>query len=94
MDNVRTNIDILEDLLYFVKEFAQYSGRKNTACHCHPEYIECCPTCFYTFGDHSPDYDENHKPDCRLAKLISETEAFIVVEKELEASSDKIDELI
>ena len=42
----RTTVQMMADLLQFAVEAdAEWSGRVNTECHCHPVYAHCCPSC-------------------------------------------------
>jgi hypothetical protein len=79
----RTTLDIMRDLLRFTEEY-EWSGRENTACHCHPEYTSACPECHVIEGEHGKDRYRTHSPDCRLHALIKETDAFIRVEESLQ----------
>lgn len=77
-DEPRTTVDIMRDLLGFVEEHewvevTHYCGR---GCHCVRGSGEECPTC----EGEKP----HHKPDCRRAAIIRETEAFIAAEEQLE----------
>lgn len=62
----------------------QWSGRTNTACHCHPEYTPSCEQCDaqeYASGE--------HMPDCSRMKLIEEVRAYLRAENDLaEARGD------
>lgn len=84
---VRTNIHIIADLLRFVVK-TEWSGQRNTACHCHPEYSDCCPECnnfkYVPFKFNSQQSEnEVHQDSCALAALIKESRAVIDAENEL-----------
>lgn len=88
MEEVRTNIHIISDLLKYVVD-AEWSGtRPAPGCHCHPEYRACCPECKnfeHVFLNYKIDqsHDRNHKEDCKLYSLIKEVRAVIEVENEI-----------
>jgi hypothetical protein len=75
-EDPRTHIDMMTDLLQQVVD-GQWRGRKNTACHCHPEYVSCCPEC-----DVVEDVGE-HEATCSLRRLIEEVRAFLRAEAEI-----------
>ena len=79
--NVRSNAAIIADLLRVVVD-AEWSGRQNVACHCHPEYEDACPSCEALKYERGRE-DEKHAPDCALAALIEESRAFLRIENEL-----------
>ena len=57
------------ELLEYVVD-QQWAGQHNTACSCHPEYVECCPSC-------SALQDTGvHKDDCALKSLITDAETY------------------
>lgn len=88
--NVRSNAEIICDLLRAVVD-TEWSGKCNTACHCHPEYEAACPSCDalkYQKGRE----DEKHEPDCELAALIEESRAFLRIENEMIEKRDDPDE--
>jgi hypothetical protein len=81
----RSTNDIIYDLLQIAIE-TQWSDRKNTSCHCHPEYAACCPECdtlLYDPSDSRHETENEHKPDCRRMALIREADAYLRVENEL-----------
>lgn len=41
---LRSTNQIMADLLQLALD-GEWSGRANTSCHCHPEYVACCPEC-------------------------------------------------
>lgn len=79
-----SNEQLLSDLLKLIVE-EQWSGKTNTACQCHPEYIQSCPNCKepkYTRihpekGYMSSQILNTHKPTCERLKLMKETEAIL-----------------
>jgi len=83
---LRSTNQIMADLLQLALD-GEWSGRANTSCHCHPEYVACCPECEETEYDHSQstfDVKQNkHKTDCKRMALIEETRAFLRVENTL-----------
>ena len=81
MDEPRTLLDMMEDLLQFARD-RQWSGQRNTSCHCHPDYHNACPEC-HVFEYKPGVYDEqsDHAPDCKLAALIREVDAFLTAEQ-------------
>jgi len=79
-----TNEELLSGLLKLIVN-EQWSGRTNTSCQCHPEYIPSCPNCKapkYTRINLDRHYVSDpilntHKPDCERLKLIKETTAIL-----------------
>lgn len=86
MDDPRTHVDIMRDLLGMVREHewisvTHYCGR---GCHCVRGYGVECPTC--------DGAEPNHKPGCPRAALILEVEAYLEVEEEIERRKEDGDE--
>lgn len=77
----RTHLDIIRDLLEFTQD-REWTGETNTSCSCHPEYARSCPECGSLEYPHKGD-PRTHTENCRLAKLISETEAYLRIEEGL-----------
>jgi hypothetical protein len=85
MDDIRTNVDIVRDLLEHVEHHTWVEHYKSCGRGCCGETVTICGTCGADEGDdEKPDEYQKHKPDCRLAKLIAEAEAFIRIEEQLE----------
>lgn len=89
---------IIEALLRRVYD-DQWSGRQNTACHCHPEYSSACPEChelevphrrngspFNPPGWSTPSGE--HKSDCERKAVIDRASAFLRAENELAKEKD------
>ena len=79
--NPRTNAAITADLLQVAVD-AQWSGKRNTACGCHPEYESACPECG-ALRYPSRGAPETHDNGCALAALIEEARAFLRAENEV-----------
>lgn len=85
VDEPRTTVDIVRDLLGFVQEheWAEVTHHCGRGCHCVRGHSVECPTC---------DAEQpNHKDDCRLAASIREAEAFIAAEEWLEQERDHVE---
>lgn len=78
-----TKEELLAELLAIVYE-EQWSGKTNTSCSCHPEYVDSCKDCGarkyvkdipgniisgYSLG--------THKSDCKRMNLIKETKTLL-----------------
>jgi hypothetical protein len=90
---VRTVSHIVSDLLQLALD-GEWSGRSRQGCHCHPEYVSCCPDCDEVeYSDEEIRRESDgcllgnkrnpHKPDCKRMKLIEESRAFLRVENAL-----------
>lgn len=80
----RSMNQIMADLLQAAID-GQWSDETNMSCHCHPNYVRCCPKC----GALEHPHDNNnpakrkageHEKGCELATLIAEARAFLRVE--------------
>lgn len=78
----RTTADIIRDLFEFALD-REWSGSGNTSCNCHPTYEPACPECGAYEDDHK------HEPGCKLARILQEAQAFLVVEDELRGSGNE-----
>lgn len=77
----------IEKLLQHVYD-DQWSGRTNTACHCHPEWKASCPQCGVLRDVKNPDSEFNtltgeHKPDCARRAIIEQASAYLRIENKL-----------
>lgn len=88
--NVRTNAAIICDLLRHVVD-TEWSGQRNTACHCHPEYEAACPSCSALAYERGRE-DKKHNEGCELEALIEESRAFLHAENELIGARNDPDE--
>lgn len=75
--------DLMSELLQIALD-GQWSGEVNMRCHCHPNYVRCCPEC----GALEDDHDNNnsakrkageHEVGCQRMALIEEARAFLRV---------------
>jgi hypothetical protein len=78
IDVERTHVHMISDLLDYIVDW-QYAEEVNIACHCHPEYVRCCPCC-------RSKQEERHGDDCRLYSLMKEVKAYLEVENDLAKS--------
>lgn len=72
-----TNVDFVKHLVNYIEYYGEWAGRKNTSCHCHPEYSNSCRIC----GNLEED---GHKEDCGLVIFLNKAKAFIEIETELQ----------
>jgi hypothetical protein len=83
----RSANQITADLLQAAID-GQWSDETNMACHCHPNYVRCCPKCGALEHPHSSNNSAKrkageHERGCELAALIEEARAFLRVENTL-----------
>ena len=67
---------IVADLLQLAID-GEWLGQARQGCHCHPEYVACCPEC------HALESEGAHEPGCKRMALIAESQAFLRVENQL-----------
>lgn len=70
--------EALETAIEKLDEDAQWSGQRNVACHCHPEYVKSCPDC----GAVAPNDAQNsylarppsgkHEDGCGFVSMMAE----------------------
>ncbi len=72
----RTNLDIIRDLLSFVENNQWQEREVGCGRGCCSKWKTLCPEC-------DQEEEKGHGEGCRVAKLIKEAEAFIIVEEEL-----------
>lgn len=83
---VRETADIVRDLLEFAQS-QEWEAQINIGCSCHGDYRMGCPSCHAlenpAHTTHSDREPRSHEPDCNLARLIREAEAYLEVEDDL-----------
>jgi hypothetical protein len=81
----RTVTDIMRDLLSELQEREWVEVRESKGCNCCPDtWTTACTSCEAEAGNWGDPNYQTHKPDCKLAALIRETEAFIRIEEQLQ----------
>ena len=77
--------DIMRDLLDELRKREWVEVRHSKGCNCCPDTWETeCTSCGAEEGHYKDPNYQTHKPDCQLAALIRETEAFIRIEEQLQ----------
>lgn len=79
----RTTVDILRDLLEHVRENEWQEKYTLYSCGCCGEWETKCRVCDACAGEYGDDNYRSHNPECKLAALILEAEAFLTVEGEI-----------
>jgi hypothetical protein len=81
----RTVTDIMRDLLSELQNREWVEVRKSKGCNCCPDTgTTACTACGAEEGHWKDPNYQTHKPDCALAALIRETEAFLRIEEQLQ----------
>jgi hypothetical protein len=86
----RTVTDIMRDLLSELQNREWIEVRESKGCNCCPDtWTTACTSCgAEVTGSHDAKgrwvASREHKPDCALAALIRETEAFLRIEEQLQ----------
>lgn len=84
-DEPRLITDIMRDLLSELQEREWVEVRHSKGCNCCRDTWETeCTSCGAEAGHYNDENYRTHKPDCKLAALIRETEAFIRIEEQLQ----------
>jgi hypothetical protein len=81
----RTVTDIMRDLLSELQDREWVETRISRGCNCcRDEWEIQCRSCGAEAGDYASEDYCTHKPGCKLAALILETETFIRIEEQLQ----------
>ncbi len=84
MDDPRTHLDMMRDLLVHAKEREWFGAWETCSRSCCQKYHTRCSECGVDEGDYDkPESYRKHKPECRLAALILEAETYLEVEDKL-----------
>ena len=80
----RTTKNIVDDLLQFVYGHEWVEQYFACGMGCCGEWKTICPSCGADQGIYRSENYQKHESDCKLAALIKEAEAYVIVENEIE----------
>ncbi len=85
MDQIRTHTDIIQDLLTFIERREWEEAYIPCGKGCCGEWVTKCPCCGVKEElDSEYRVCSEHKPDCHLAQMIREAQAFLNAEESLD----------
>lgn len=91
MEEPRTHVNMMRDLLERVTAHEWVSGYERCPRNCCDDYFHRCSECEADAGDQhkNPEKYKQHKPGCQLAALILEVEAYLSIEEKLQEEREE-----